>query len=115
MLLALPRWNWGAFLLSWGWALGHRMYVIALVLFLTGPMVASLALGAMGNELAWRYRPFSDVEEFQKVQAAWTKWGIAAAVVVALLVIVAIFVFATELKSFLSDMRQMPKSLLTED
>ena len=96
MLLTLPRWNWGAFCLTWIWALGHGLYAVAILAFLfsgTGP-VAGIVMGILGNELAWKYRSFASYEEFQKVQSAWTRAGIIVVVVMVLLVpAVAVFLF----------------------
>ena len=68
VLPSLPRWNWGAFFFGWIWALGHRMYVVAIVSAVPG---AAIVIAVIGNGLAWKYRPFRDLEEFRQVQAAW--------------------------------------------
>ena len=88
VLLTLPRWNWGAFCLTWIWVAGHSMPLVTFValLFMGTFPIPNLLLGFFGNELAWRYRPFDSPEEFRKVQAAWTKWGIIVFVVMVLLV-----------------------------
>lgn len=88
-LLTMPRWNWGAFLMTWMWAWGHRMW-LTLVLSLFTPIVGNIVLGLSGSQLAWRFRSFAGIEEFRKVQRAWAKWGIVYwALVVILWLVVA--------------------------
>jgi hypothetical protein len=102
-LKQLGRWNWGAFFLPCIWAFAHRLTllgVVGLLLLLlwglrvsgivpsqlyrlevgTG-MVLPVYLGVRGNQLAWRRRPFRDVQHFRQVQRAWRNWGIGLCVV----------------------------------
>lgn len=97
----VARWNWGAFLLTWAWALGHRLWRLAALFLIvsaataflapsTGigavanivPVALSLYLGIKGSELAWKARPFRDVEHFRIVQRRWAYWGVGFAVAV---------------------------------
>jgi len=41
-----------------------RLLVLALAIY----------LGARGNKLAWRSRPFRNVEQFYKTQNVWVDW-----------------------------------------
>lgn len=91
----LNKFNWGAFFLSWIWGIGNKSYLTLLVFLL--PLVAFIPLvnmlgglvalglviwfGIKGNEWAWHNRHFEGVEEFKKVQKAWTIAGIIVAVV----------------------------------
>jgi len=91
----LNKFNWGAFLLSWIWGIGNKSYLTLLVFLL--PLVAFIPVinmlgglvalglviwfGIKGNEWAWHNRHFEGVEEFKKVQKAWTIAGIIVAVV----------------------------------
>jgi len=110
----MPKWNWGAFLLTWIWALGHRMYVIALIAFVATSglgLLASLVMGFLGNELAWKYRPFASYEEFQQVQSAWTKAGIIVAVAGVVVTIVGAMFWFMALRSVVGDMSRMPSGM----
>lgn len=86
---ALPYmtgWNWGGFLLSWIWALGHEQ-ITSGVIILVASMIPGLGtivrwgfkiyFGLKGNELAWRNRRFDTISQFQDTQRAWTYWGAA--------------------------------------
>ena len=70
-------WNWGAFLFSWIWAIGHGLIGIALLtFFFSSPpfgLIAMVLLGLYGNELAWKARYYRSVEEFRAQQDKWTK------------------------------------------
>jgi hypothetical protein len=90
----LPRWNWGAFLLGWIWALGNRVWIgligiafwaVAFVpsennaTYLTGvvlQVVWSFALGLEGNKWAWRNKRWDSLEHFKRTQRAWAWWGL---------------------------------------
>jgi hypothetical protein len=76
----LKGWNWGAFLLSWIWAIGHNVWIGLIALFGPASLVMSIILGIKGNEWAWQYRQFKSLDEFKEIQKAWTKWGIIVAV-----------------------------------
>jgi len=83
LLPQVRGWNWGAFLLSWVWALAHRLRVwgalgilVWLLLPCLGTLVLGFYLGIHGNELAWRARHFGSVEEYRATQKVWTSWGI---------------------------------------
>ena len=73
----LQGWNWGAFLLSWIWALAHRAWLgFALSLLLFLGMVGPIYLGVMGNQLAWRNRRWESVQQFKDTQRVWFIWGL---------------------------------------
>jgi hypothetical protein len=102
VLPQVGRWNWGALLLNWIWAFAHRLPLLGaamLGLELVGlaaeehlfprratPLLTqsvtmaggaiAIYLAIMGNELAWRKRPFRSLEEFRATQRAWANWGI---------------------------------------
>ena len=75
-------WNWGAFMFSWIWAFAHNLGAIAAIVlfisFLNMGFFASIFLGIVGNEYAWKSRHFESVEEFKDTQR---KWSIAALLV----------------------------------
>ncbi len=96
-------WNCGAFFFTWIWGIAHHTWisllalvpcvslviatilgilkvhrntwvtVVALIPY-TGFIIATI-LGLKGSEWAWRNRRYEfGVEQFQRVQAEWTKW-----------------------------------------
>jgi hypothetical protein len=70
-------WSWGAFLLNWLWALFNKNAVVALLCFF--PLIglfAALWLGFNGRERAWRNKRWDSLEHFNRVQRAWTVWGL---------------------------------------
>ncbi len=92
----LRHFNWGAFLLSWVWAVNNKVWIglIILVISLLSMIssvssifsllafVGSLILGFKGNRLAWRYRKFENLDQFKLVQKAWARWGVIIFVLV---------------------------------
>lgn len=75
------KWNWGAALLTWIWALGNKSYgwaLIGLLLNITvvGWIVAFFLFGFNGSEWAWRNRKWENIGHFQRIQRAWRNWGI---------------------------------------
>ena len=66
-------WNWGAFFLTFIWAIGNRTWVGLLTLF-TWPIMA-VVLGFKGNEWAWRNKNWKDVGHFKSVQKKWSIVG----------------------------------------
>ena len=82
----LKKWNWGAFFLSWIWAIANHSWVGLLALL--GPVwiIMIFILGAKGNEWAWKNRKFDNVDQFKKVQSGWAKWGLGLFVIQVILV-----------------------------
>jgi len=76
MPVEMQHWSWGAFSLTWIWALANKTYIGLLALL--GPLALPMAivLGIKGNEWAWNNRKWASVEEFKKTQGAWAKWGL---------------------------------------
>jgi putative copper export protein len=68
-------WSWGAFFLSWIWAVFNktRHGLLALVPYV-GFLVA-IYLGVKGRELAWRNKRWESLEQFNQVQRRWSVWG----------------------------------------
>ena len=74
----IKGWNWGAFLLTWIWGIGNRVW-LAFLVFLPIPLAAfamSIVLGVKGSEWAWQTRKWDSVERFKRTQRTWTYWGI---------------------------------------
>lgn len=87
----LDKWNWGGFLWSWIWAIGHRQWAKGIVAFLVSliiPFVAGIYFGLKGNRLAWETGTYSSKEELRRRERTWVKaWFIFAGVIVALIVL----------------------------
>jgi hypothetical protein len=76
----LQGWNWGAFLLTWVWGIGNRVWLALLALIplpLVGLAIAIL-LGVKGNEWAWNFKRWDSIEHFRKTQRIWMYWGLAS-------------------------------------
>ena len=76
----LQGWNWGAFLLTWLWGIGNRVWLALLALIpipLVGLAIAIL-LGVKGNEWAWQCKKWDSIDQFRRRQRIWIYWGIAA-------------------------------------
>ena len=89
----LPRWNWGACLLTPYWAWAHGMHLFAFIAFFVGPVsviILPLIMGFLGSGLAWKYRSFASYEEFQRVQSAWARAGVAL-IIAAIVIELAVF------------------------
>ncbi len=72
--------NWGAFLLSWIWAIGHSTWIGLLGLIPIVGFVMRFVLGFKGNEWAWQNRRYNSLEDFKKAQKNWAMAGLVLAV-----------------------------------
>ena len=90
-------WSWGAFILSWIWAIGNSTWIGLLALLPYIGFIVAIYLGIKGRELAWRNKRWDSLEHFNRVQRSWSKWslilivgamllGIIAAIVIPLMV-----------------------------
>lgn len=81
---ALGKWNWGAFLSGWIWAVAHKCWwPLAILLVSWIPylgIIASLCLavylGLNGSRIAWRSGKYADFEAFRKAQRSWAIAGV---------------------------------------
>lgn len=69
-------WSWGAFLLSWIWAIGNRTWIGLLALIPYIGFVIAILLGVYGREWAWKNKEWESFEEFDRVQKKWSYWGV---------------------------------------
>lgn len=83
----IRRWNWGAFFFGWFWGIFNRVWISFLTLIPLVSFVMMFVLGAKGSQWAWQKKQWSSIEHFKRVQR---QWGIAAAVVAVLSLIVGI-------------------------
>ena len=70
-------WCWGGLLLNWIWAIRHRVWIGLLGLVPYCGVGVAVFLGLKGRELAWKKGHWESVEQFNRVQRSWTRWGIA--------------------------------------
>jgi hypothetical protein len=68
--------SWGAFLLSWIWAIGNSTWIGLLALVPYVGFIVSIYLGFKGREMAWQNKRWDSVEHFQRVQKQWSFWGV---------------------------------------
>lgn len=68
-------WNWGAFWLSWIWGIFNKSYISLLVFLPILNIIIPFYLGANGNEIAWRNRSWSSIDEFKAEQRKWSIGG----------------------------------------
>ncbi|HEY9598946.1 MAG TPA: serine/threonine-protein kinase [Cyanophyceae cyanobacterium] len=93
----IKGWNWGAFLLSGFWPFTNHVW-IGLICWL--PQVGWLmafALGAKGNEWAWKSRRWDSIEQFKAHQRGWAIAGILLGIPISLILWYAMFVILAQL------------------
>jgi hypothetical protein len=69
-------WNWGAFLMPWLWMWPNQVWYGLFCFIPHGWWLMAIALGANGNEWAWKSRPWRNVEQFKAHQRGWAIAGI---------------------------------------
>ena len=75
----LSKWNWGAFMFNWLWAVCNGIYWPLLLILLNfipyvGPIAAfglCIYLGVKGTEMAWNAKTWPSWESFQETQHKW--------------------------------------------
>ena len=82
-------WSWGAFLLSWIWAIGNRTWLGLLALVPYVGFFVAVWLGIKGREMAWKNKQWDSVEHFNRVQRRWSIWGLVLVLGVGVLGILA--------------------------
>ncbi|HEY0075249.1 MAG TPA: DUF1559 domain-containing protein [Abditibacteriaceae bacterium] len=78
--------NWGAFFLSWIWAISHRAWIGLLALIPCVGLVMCFVLGFKGNEWAWRNRHYPSIADFKRAQKSWAIAGLVLVLASVLLV-----------------------------
>jgi hypothetical protein len=78
----LDDWNWGAFLLTWVWAVGNKVWIglVALAPVPFANLAVGILLGIKGNEWAWQNKKWKSIKHFRHTQRIWLYWGLAALV-----------------------------------
>lgn len=65
-------WSWGAFLLSWIWAIGNRTWIGLLALIPYVGFIVAIWLGIQGREMAWKNGKWDSLEHFNRTQRTWS-------------------------------------------
>ena len=90
----LNKFNWGAFMLSFLWAIGNKAYLGLLVLIPFFNIIWIFVCGFKGNRWAWENNNYRDIEEFKRVQETWNRAGLVALIIYAVIIVLYIVVFA---------------------
>ncbi|WP_138499339.1 serine/threonine protein kinase [Nostoc sp. PA-18-2419] len=69
-------WNWGAFLMPWFWMWTNQVWYGLFCFIPHGWWLMAIALGAKGNEWAWKSRRWRSIEQFKAHQRGWAIAGI---------------------------------------
>lgn len=85
----INKWDWGAFLCSWIWAIYHRIYWPLGILFIgcipyigqIATLVLSVYLGFTGSAKAWHSGKYADFESFKSAKKKWAIIGIVIFIV----------------------------------
>lgn len=81
----LEKWNWGAFLLGWIWAICHGIYwpLITLIPYIgwVASFVINIILGVNGSKMAWQ-KFNGSADEFDEKEEKWKKYSIVYVVAV---------------------------------
>ena len=97
--------NWGAFFIMPFWGPGNQIYIAIILLlpifskaiiqrytltFLIISILLSIWFGIKGNEWAWKYKKFENIEKFHSYQKKWAIAGIVFAIIFYLIPILGI-------------------------
>ena len=113
----LKKWNWGAFLLSWIWALGHGQVLVGILILVVGilPVIGTLVdiglviyLGIKGNELAWNSGRFASIEQLKETERVWTKWAVILLIIGLVLFVLSMIIGVIVLISSISSQSELP-------
>lgn len=69
-------WNWGAFLLPWLWMWPNQVWFGSFCFVPQIGWAMAIALGAKGNEWAWKSRQWRSIEQFKAHQRGWAIAGL---------------------------------------
>jgi serine/threonine protein kinase len=72
----IQGWNWGAFLMPYLWPFTNKVWIGLLALMPQVGWLVAIALGAKGNEWAWKSRKWRSIEQFKAHQRGWTIAGL---------------------------------------
>ncbi|MNS61072.1 hypothetical protein D3C72_940880 [compost metagenome] len=86
----ITGWSWGGFLLAPIWAIGNKTWLGLLACIPLLNLVIPIVLGLNGKKWAWQNKRWESIEEFNRVQKLWTKWGVGLTAVGGLLYLVSL-------------------------
>ncbi len=69
-------WNWGAFLMPWLWMWPNQVWYGLFTFMPNVWWLMAIALGAKGNEWAWKSRRWRSIEQFKAHQRGWAIAGV---------------------------------------
>ncbi|MBN3950531.1 MAG: serine/threonine protein kinase [Nostoc sp. NMS7] len=69
-------WNWGAFLMPWLWMWPNQVWYGLFTFMPNVWWLMAIALGAKGNEWAWKSRRWRSIEQFKAHQRGWAIAGL---------------------------------------
>ncbi|RCJ36369.1 serine/threonine protein kinase [Nostoc punctiforme NIES-2108] len=69
-------WNWGAFLMPWLWMWPNQVWYGLFCFVPNAWWLMAIALGAKGNEWAWKSKRWRSIEQFKAHQRGWAIAGI---------------------------------------
>ncbi len=72
----IKGWNWGAFLIPWFWPITNNVWIGLIAWVPQVGLFMAIALGAKGNEWAWKSRRWRSIEQFKAHQRGWAIVGI---------------------------------------
>lgn len=92
---SIKKWNWGAFMYNIFWGIGNKCYLPLLCLVPLLNIVWVFVCGAKGNQWAWEAGDYSTPEEFLKVQATWSRAGLASFIIVCVVLVLEFILFGS--------------------
>ena len=72
----IKGWNWGAFLMPWLWPFTNQVWIGLFSYVPNCHLIIAIALGAKGNEWAWKSRKWSSIQHFKAHQRRWAMAGL---------------------------------------
>lgn len=87
----IKRFSWGAFLLTWIWAVGNKTWIGLLCFLPIVGFIMRIILGFKGREWAWNNKKWESVEHFNRVQRKWDIAGFIFAIVMGALITYSIY------------------------
>jgi hypothetical protein len=90
----IGKWNWGAFLWTLVWTIGHRLWWQSLLVVLLGwipivGLVLAIVFGVKGNRWAWEQGSYRGAQDFRTKERRWVMaWFVMVAVVAVIVLLV---------------------------
>lgn len=80
----ISKWNWGAFFLTWIWAIAHKVWwgLLALIPIGIVQLGIGIYLGVKGSELAWQAQKYQSIDEFKKIEHKWAVAGLVVFIII---------------------------------